>query len=189
MIAKPLRALEKPSLLCCVLPGLVFGLGEELEQLLGYVSSAGDAFSNESEVPLSPTALGGPACDVLAVVFPAQVAVWLLFCCHLFGAQPLAWLHISWHVLSVLPALGMWQAAAGTVVVVCHQMQEDGQANRSLSGTQAGMRQCYWQSSGDKLHSLGMYSNLPVVERSGVLVVLLQKRWAKCWQEDGLPGV
>lgn len=69
MIAKPLHALEKPSLLCCVLPGLVFGLGEELEQLLGYVSSAGDAFSNESEVPLSPRALGGPACDVLAVVF------------------------------------------------------------------------------------------------------------------------
>lgn len=48
MIAKPLCALEKPSLLCCVLPGLAFGLGEGLEQLLGYVSSAADAFCNEN---------------------------------------------------------------------------------------------------------------------------------------------
>lgn len=91
-------------------------------------------------------------------------------------------------MLSVLPALGTWQAAAGAVDVVCRQMQKDGQANTGLSGTQAGMRQCYWQSTGDKLHSLGRNTNLPVVERSSVLVVLLQKRWAEGWQEDGLPG-
>lgn len=49
----------------------------------------------------------------------------------------------SWHMA----------AAAGAVVVVCSQMQKDGQANTSRSGTQAGMRQCYWQSSGDKSQS------------------------------------
>lgn len=139
-------------------------------QLLGLLQG----LSCEREVPLSPRLWKMLWCPGTSGA--AQVAEQLLFCHHLLGAQPLARPPISWHGLPVPPALGRQCAAAGAVVV-SHQMQNDGQANASLSGTWVGTKEHHWQSSGDELHSsFGMYPKLPVVERSRMLVAMLQMR-------------
>lgn len=79
---------------------------------------------------------------------------------------------LAW--VPMLPALGRRRVAAGAVVASC-QMQNDGQGNASLSGTWVGTKERHWQSSGDTLlRSFGMYPKLPVVERSRMLLALLQ---------------
>lgn len=53
--------------------------------------------------------------------------------------------------------------------------ENNGHATASLSGPWVGMREHHWQSSGDKLHSsFGRHPKLPVVERSRMLLALLQ---------------
>lgn len=153
-------------------PGPPFTLVEELGTASGL---AAGALSCEREVPLSPRLWKMTCCPGISGA--AQVAEQLLFCHHLFGPQPPARPPISWHELPKLPALGRQRVAAGAVVV-SRQMQNDGQANESLSGSWVGTKEHHWQSSGDKLHSsFGMYPKLPVVERSRMLLALLQMRY------------
>ena len=85
-------------------PGSPFTLGEELGTASGL---AAGALSCEREVPLSSRLWKMPWCPGTSGT--AQVAEQLLFCHHLFGAQPPAQPPVSWYGLPVLPALGMQQ--------------------------------------------------------------------------------